>query len=335
MVRVGRLDFHVVEWGDPHNVPVLLLHGRSGNAISWQRLAARLAQRYRVVAFDQRGHGLTDWPGHYTHRLLTRDVVGVADALALGRFALIGHSMGAAIAWSYAARHSDNLDCLVLIDASPDPPGEDESYGPSPQTPSGLESPDEIVAWAAAQGWTKGVDRQDLDRWLTRYARPAPGGGYVRGFDESAYEEAYVSGRMWPSRRTDWRAISRIACPTLVVVGEDGIVGRELGELLVRRLRHGEFAFIPGTGHLVHWQNLPAALAAVRPFLDAHAHEADHRTSLYGVLNQPGMEPITDWQAVKDAAWTARSGEIMDVLEVDSRRHRDASDGEASERDQT
>lgn len=270
MVRVGRLNFHVAEWGDPRNVPVLLLHGRSGNAISWQRLAARLADRYRVVAFDQRGHGLSDWPGRYTHRLLTGDVEGVAEATGLGKFALIGHSMGAPIAWYYAARRPDTLKCLVLIDGSPGPPGEDEPYPPTPPTPSGLKAPEEIVAWVATQGWTKGIGRQDLGRWLTRYARFVPGGGYVRGFDESAYDEAYVSGRMWPSSRTDWRAISRITCPTLVVIAEHGIVGRELGELLARRLRHGEFAFMPGIGHLVHWQNLPATLATVRPFLDAH-----------------------------------------------------------------
>ena len=270
MVRVGRLNFHVVEWGDPDNSPVLLLHGRSANAISWQRFAASLAQRYRVVAFDQRGHGMTDWPGNYTHRLLTGDVAGVAEAVGLDRFALIGHSMGAGIAWAYAARHPDNLDCLVLVDASPDPPGEHESFSPFPQTPSGLKWPEGIIAWATTRGWTEGIDPQDLDLWLTRYARPAPGGGYVLGYDEAAYDEAYVSGRMWPSNRTDWRAIAQIACPTLVVVGENGIVGRELGEMLAQRLRHGEFAFIPATGHLVHWQSLPAALAAVRPFLDAH-----------------------------------------------------------------
>jgi len=269
MVRAGRLNVHVVEWGDARNAPVLLLHGRSANAISWQRLAARLADRYRVVAFDQRGHGLSDWPGRYTHRLLIGDVEGVAEALGLRRFALIGHSMGAAIAWGYAARHSDDLDCLALIDSTPDPPGENEPYPAGPQTPSGLTSAEEIVAWAASRGWTKGIGRQDLARWLTRYARLVPGGGYVRGFDEAALEEAYVSGRMWPSTGTDWHAISRIACPTLVVIAEHGIVGRELGEVLVRRLRHGTFAFIPGTGHLVHWQNLPAVLATVRPFLDA------------------------------------------------------------------
>lgn len=75
---------------------------------------------------------------------------------------------------------------------------------------------------------------------------------------------------MWQSTRTDWRDISRIACPTLVVIGENGIVGRKLGEELTERLRHGSLAVIPNTGHVVHWQNLDATLAAVRPFLSAH-----------------------------------------------------------------
>lgn len=279
MVRVRRLNFHIVEWGDPHNFPVLLLHGRSGNALSWQRFAAKLADRYRVVAFDQRGHGLSDWPGRYTHRLLTGDVAEVAEAVGLGKFALIGHSMGAAIAWEYAARHPDNVNCLVLVDASPDPPGEGESYPPGLLAGSGLKWPEGMVAWATTRGWTAGINRQDLDLWLTRYARQAPGGGYVLGYDEAVYDEAYVSGRMWASNRADWRLVSQIVCPTLVVVGEDGIVGRALGELLARRLRHGEFAFIPGTGHLVHWQNLPAALAAVGPFLAAHEPAAGRAVS--------------------------------------------------------
>ena len=277
MVRVRRLNFHVVEWGDARNFPLLLLHGRSTNAISWQDFAASLADRYRVVALDQRGHGLSDWPGRYTHRLLTGDVAGVVEVTGLSRFALIGHSIGALIAAEYAARHPDRVNCLVLIDGSPDPPGEDEPYEPDTLTPSGLKSPDDIIAWHAAQGWTNGAGRQDLRRWLTRYARLGPDGGYVPGFDEAAYEEEYLAGRMWPSNRTEWRTISRIACPTLVVVGEDGAVGKELGELLTGRLRHGTFACIPATGHLVHWENLPATLAAVRPFLDAHEPAAAER----------------------------------------------------------
>lgn len=263
------MNLHVVEWGDSRNPPVLLLHGRSANAISWHRLATELAERSRVIAFDQRGHGLSDWPGRYTDRRLVADVVRVAEAAGLSGFALIGHSMGAAIAWEYAARHSDMVSCLILLDASPDPPGETEAYVAGPETPTGLKSPDEIVEWATAQGWTDGVDGSDLDRWLTRHARWSPGGGWVRGFDEAGYEDAYASGRMWQSTRTDWRDISRITCPTLVVIAEDGYVGRELGQLMAERLRQGWLAVIPNTGHLVHWQNLRATLAAVLPFLDA------------------------------------------------------------------
>ncbi len=49
---------------------------------------------------------------------------------------------------------------------------------------------------------------------------------------------------------------------------------------------------------------------------------APHRDSMLGIFHRPGMEPITDWQAVKDRAWAARTEEIMEVLREDSRRHR-------------
>jgi AbrB family looped-hinge helix DNA binding protein len=48
-----------------------------------------------------------------------------------------------------------------------------------------------------------------------------------------------------------------------------------------------------------------------------------HMRSLLGILKVPGQEPITDWQALKDRAWAARTAEIMEALEADSRRHRD------------
>jgi hypothetical protein len=198
-----------------------------------------------VVAFDQRGHGLSDWPGRYSDRLLVADVVRVVEALALGRFALIGHSMGAAIAWEYAARNSDTVRCLILLDASPDPPGEIEAYVAGAPTPPGLASPDDIVEWATAQGWTDGVDGGDLDRWLARHARRSPDGSWVRGFDEAGYEDAYTRGRMWQSNRTDWRNIAQISCSTLVVIGEKGPVGQKLGELVSQRLDHGSLAGHP------------------------------------------------------------------------------------------
>ncbi len=49
---------------------------------------------------------------------------------------------------------------------------------------------------------------------------------------------------------------------------------------------------------------------------------APHSDSLLGILHQPGMTPITNWQEVKDQAWEARSAEIMEALSRDSRVHR-------------
>lgn len=50
-----------------------------------------------------------------------------------------------------------------------------------------------------------------------------------------------------------------------------------------------------------------------------------HNRSLLGILHRPGMEPITDWGAVKERAWALRTAEIMETLEGDSRRHRKQS----------
>lgn len=47
-----------------------------------------------------------------------------------------------------------------------------------------------------------------------------------------------------------------------------------------------------------------------------------HRQSLLGIFKRPGQQPITDWQAVKERAWAARTAEIMEVLRRDSERHR-------------
>ena len=49
-----------------------------------------------------------------------------------------------------------------------------------------------------------------------------------------------------------------------------------------------------------------------------------HRQSLLGIFKRPDLPPITDWEAIKDRAWSARSDEIMEVLRDDSARHRNA-----------
>lgn len=96
----------------------LLVHGLASNAQLWGGMAAELAARgHRVVAVDQRGHGLSSKvDGGFDFATLTRDLVAVADALGLGRPVVVGQSWGANVALELAVRHPTRLAALVCVD---------------------------------------------------------------------------------------------------------------------------------------------------------------------------------------------------------------------------
>ncbi|MCP1373108.1 alpha/beta fold hydrolase [Dyella lutea] len=106
-------------WGDEQLPPLLALHGWLDNAGSFARLAPRLAASYHVIALDLPGHGHSDhlaegasyhWPEY------VRAAIAAADALALDRFALLGHSLGAGIASMVAAARPERIERLLLIE---------------------------------------------------------------------------------------------------------------------------------------------------------------------------------------------------------------------------
>ena len=70
-----------------------------------------------VVAVDLRGHGRSEAPaaGDYAVESLAADIAAVVDALGLGRFVLVGHSMGGAAALAYADAHPERVAGLVLV----------------------------------------------------------------------------------------------------------------------------------------------------------------------------------------------------------------------------
>ncbi|WNG38249.1 alpha/beta hydrolase [Archangium violaceum] len=97
-------------------LPVLFVHGNSGNRTQWAAQQAHLAQR--SVSFDLRGMGESDPDpaGRYGFRDFTEDVSAVADALGLAYFVLVGHSFGCTVVGEYAARHPGRVAGLVLGD---------------------------------------------------------------------------------------------------------------------------------------------------------------------------------------------------------------------------
>jgi pimeloyl-ACP methyl ester carboxylesterase len=106
----GGLRLHVREWGDEDGAPILLIHGWSQNHLSWaKQYGSSLANEFRVVAYDLRGHGMSEAPlsrEHYTDPYLwADDVEAIIDELALDRPVLVGHSYGGLIISDYVRAH--------------------------------------------------------------------------------------------------------------------------------------------------------------------------------------------------------------------------------------
>jgi pimeloyl-ACP methyl ester carboxylesterase len=116
-VSLDGLRFHLIDWGGPPDRSIVLLHGLASQAHIWDRVAPRLAASARVVALDQRGHGLTDKPDDgYDFASITRDLDSFIDAMKFGRSVLVGHSWGGSVALAYAARRPERVAGLVLVD---------------------------------------------------------------------------------------------------------------------------------------------------------------------------------------------------------------------------
>ena len=120
-----RLTLSYAEWGDPAAPALVLVHGGRDQKRSWDRVAGRLADRYRVFAHDLRGHGQSDWvtDGDYGVMDHVYDLASLVDHLGLERFTLMGHSLGGNITLRYAGLFPETIEKLVAI----------EGLGPSPR----------------------------------------------------------------------------------------------------------------------------------------------------------------------------------------------------------
>jgi pimeloyl-ACP methyl ester carboxylesterase len=115
----GRL---FVDDGGTAGLPVLFVHGNSGNSTQWAAQLAHLRATHRAAAFDLRGMGRSAPAagGDYSVEAFAQDVSAVADALGFRHFVLVGHSFGGAVVAAYAGKHPDRLAGLVFADSAGD-----------------------------------------------------------------------------------------------------------------------------------------------------------------------------------------------------------------------
>lgn len=117
-VQVGGVELAAKQWGDSNKPAIIALHGWLDNAASFDRLAPYLSD-YRVIVLDFAGHGYSAYrPGGVRYHILDNvdDVIGLADAMDLDQFILMGHSMGAGVATYTAASFPERISKLVMIE---------------------------------------------------------------------------------------------------------------------------------------------------------------------------------------------------------------------------
>lgn len=283
-LRVGSLRLAARVHGPEDGAPVLALHGWLDNAASFEPLAP-LLEGARVVALDLAGHGHSDHrpPGPWYHLVdYVADVVGAADALGWGRFSLLGHSLGGAVATLIAGALPERVERLALVEAL-GPIADDPAAAPSRlahalaragqggrRPPPVYASRDEAVeARRAAGGLSAGAARHLVTR------------GTIAANDGWRWRSDPRLRRVSPYRFTEEQVLAFLAAiraPTLLVAAEDGLLPmehpgleRRLEVLAGARVHH-----LPGNHHL-HLEDPGPVAALLGPFLrgaDTAAHRA-------------------------------------------------------------
>jgi 3-oxoadipate enol-lactonase len=245
---------------------LLLVHGFGGAKEDFADHVDALAARHRVVTFDHRGHGESDGPTElaaYSLDRLAADVLGVADALGIGSFRLLGYSMGGMVARRVVLAHPERIDALVLMDTSP---------GPIPRLdPEMLEAAATVML---DEG--KEVLKPLLEAAATlespahqRLIAERPG---LQAFEDAKW--AALSDVMWAAmareiaRQPDQLALlANVRCPTLVMVGEQDESFLEPSRQIAATIPGAELVVVPDAGHSPQFENPRVWLRALERFL--------------------------------------------------------------------
>jgi len=265
------LALRVREWGDPAAAPIVLLHGLRGYSGTWRTLAAGLSGERRLIALDQRGRGDSDWDradNYYTDAYLA-DLEELVAQLGLGRFTLLGHSMGGTTAYAYAARYADRLDALIIEDIAP---GSSVSGAGAERIKAEMAAlPLDFANWAEARAYWRAarpsVGEAALEQRLAESLCETQGGRIGWRYDADGISRTRLDPD--PARVLDlWPVVEAIRTPALVIRGGRSDFCR-LDTVREMEARNPRFAHatVDGASHYVHDDAPDMFLGLVQGFL--------------------------------------------------------------------
>jgi pimeloyl-ACP methyl ester carboxylesterase len=262
------MKFHYLEWGDSSKPLIVMLHGGSQQAHSWDFVSLPLSENYHILALDQRGHGDSAWAsdGDYSTEGHQTDIDAFVSDLGLNGFHLIGHSMGGRNSYVWASRNSEKLSSLTIVDTGP----EAQHRGRN-RIQNFRELPDELDSFedfaSRVQEYTGRTREQTLGA-LKYSIREREDGKWTWKYDKLLR----TPGHQTPQLSTEqlWEAVAKINCPTLVVRGGDSdIFANETMEKMSEVIPNCSTVTVPNAGHLVAGDNPTDFLAAVSNFYKA------------------------------------------------------------------
>ncbi len=262
-LRVNGLDLSFLEWGASGNPALCFLHGGAAHAHWFDRVAPAFADRFHVLALDQRGHGESEWavPAAYATRDFAADLLAMMDALGVARMVFAGHSMGGHNTMGFAAWHPERVRAAVIIDARPSLPPErlDRMHARGRRPPRLHPTVDHAVRAFHLLPPDTTADPAFLAH-VARAGVTARDGGFTYRFDPACYAAR--------DPVDNWLLLPKVTAPTLVVRGEHSpVLRREMAERMLAALPRASLVEIPGAFHHLVLDAPDAFVRALDDFL--------------------------------------------------------------------
>ena len=232
--------------------PLVLCHGGPGLWDMFGGLAELLADRVRVIRWDQRGGGRSEREGPYTMARTLADLEAVRVHFGLARMALLGHSWGAHVALHYALAHPDRVSSLVYVSGTGLGHDWHEEYRRNRAERLGGDVPESTGRDAAVWSWTADFADPATARWWAEgLATP------WFGVNEEANAALNAESRTWDEQELVARC-RELDVPTLIVDGAADVRPRWSVDSLADALPDVARVVLPGAGH-VPWVESPGS----------------------------------------------------------------------------
>jgi pimeloyl-ACP methyl ester carboxylesterase len=262
----GGTQLHLAETGNPQGRPIDFLHGFSQCGLAWSRqLASDLADDFRLVAMDLRGHGLSEKPheGYDDARLWADDVAATIEALRLEQPVLCGWSYGALVILDYLRHYGeDGIGGIVFVDGITKLGSEAAMAVLAPAFVAlipgffATEVEESVRSLTALlrMCFVQEPSVEELSLMLGYNVSVPP---YVR---QALFSRAFDNDDLLPTLRT----------PALLLHGaEDAIVDPAAVEQHQAGMPHAQVQVLPHAGHAAFWDDAPGFNRHLRAFCDA------------------------------------------------------------------